>query len=180
MPRQLKLADNVARHLTEIARKMGGGAVEVGFMEDAVYPDGTPVAEVAYLNEMGHGGKFPAPPRPFFRTMIENESPSWAGKMGHLAKVTNYDGPKVLALMGEDIQGALKESIVNLTEPELSPTTLMLRKEFGNNPQDIRARDVVAAQKAVADGEEGATGTQAKPLVWTGHLLNSITYKVMR
>lgn len=172
------LADRVAKHITDMARRMGNGDVEVGFMEDATYPDGTPVAEAAVNNEFGHGGQFPAPPRPFFRTMIAKEKPTWGTKVANLAKTTDYDGPKLLAIMGEDIDGALKESIATLTEPELSPTTLMLRKKFKNDPQNIRARDVIAAQKAVADGEEGATGTQAKPLVWTGHMLNSTAYRV--
>ena len=35
------------KKLEEIAQKMGGGAVEVGFMEGATYPDGTPVPAVA-------------------------------------------------------------------------------------------------------------------------------------
>lgn len=172
------LADRVAKHITDLAKRMGDGAVEVGFMEDATYPDGTPVAEAAINNEFGHGGQFPAPPRPFFRTMIATEKPTWGGKVAHLAKVTDYDGPKVLEIMGNDMKGALEQSIENLTEPELSPTTLMLRKQFGKQPHNIRARDVIAAQEAVARGEEGATGTQAKPLVWTGHMLDSVTSRV--
>jgi hypothetical protein len=176
----LPVSERVNRKLQEIVRKMGGGSVQVGFLEGATYPDGTPVAAVAFWNEFGHGGPFPSPARPFFRGMIAKESPGWAVKMGAMAKATNYDGPKVLALMGEDIAGALRESIGDLTEPELSPTTLALRAKFGNNPGAIRARDVLQAQKDVASGKAGATGTQAKPLVWTGHMLNSISYEVKR
>ena len=33
-------ADGVSKALEEIARKMGGGEVAVGFMEGATYPDG--------------------------------------------------------------------------------------------------------------------------------------------
>ena len=171
-------ADGVSKALEEIARKMGGGEVAVGFMEGATYPDGTPVAAVAFWNEYGHGGHFPAPPRPFFRNMITKESPTWPKKMAALAKATNYDGPKVLALMGEDIKGALQQSITDFVDVELSKTTLMLRSIYGNNPHEIRARDVLAAQELVAEGQSGATGTQAKPLIWTGHMLNSITYEV--
>jgi hypothetical protein len=50
--------------------------------------------------------------------------------------------------------------------------------KFGNNPQNIRARDVVQAQRDVAAGLPVASGTQAKPLIWTGDMLNSTTYKV--
>lgn len=171
-------SDKVMKALEDIARSMGGGSVSVGFMEDATYSDGMPVAAVAFWNEYGHQGRFPSPPRPFFRTMIAEESPTWPKKMAGLAKATKYNGPRVLAMMGEDIRGALQQSIINLTEPKLSPTTLMLRKIFGNSPENIRARDVLAAQSLVQEGQTGATGTQAKPLVWTGHMLNSVTYKV--
>ena len=166
------------RKLAEIAASMGGGSVSVGFMDNATYPDGTLVAAVAFWNEYGHGGKFPAPPRPFFRNMIAKESPTWALKMGKLAKVTNYNGPQVLGLMGEDIKGALHQSIIDTVAPALSQTTLMLREVYGNSPSSIRARDVLAAQDLVKEGFTGATGSHAKPLVWTGHMLNSITYKV--
>ena len=57
-------ADGVSKALEEIARKMGGGEVAVGFMEGATYPDGTPVAAVAFWNEYGGPGR---QPRPFFR-----------------------------------------------------------------------------------------------------------------
>lgn len=176
--RRLKGSDEVSAALEAIALKMGSGTVSVGFMEGATYPDGTPVAAVAFWNEFGHAGKFPSPPRPFFRSMIAKESPTWAPKMASLAKMLNYDGPKVLAMMGEDIAGALRQSIIDTNAPALSKTTLVLRDIFGNQPQNIRTRDVLAAQALVAEGAAGASGTQAKPLIWTGHMLNSITSKV--
>jgi hypothetical protein len=53
-----------------------------------------------------------------------------------------------------------------------------LRLKFGNNPQNIRARDVVQAQRDVAAGEPVASGTQGKPLINTGQMLNSTGYRV--
>lgn len=176
----LQGADGVAKALEAIAKRMGGGEVAIGFMEGATYPDGTPVAAVAFWNEFGHGGNFPAPPRPFFRNMIAKESPTWPKKMAALAKATDYDGAKVLALMGEDIKGALQQSLNDIVEPALSKTTLMLRSIYGNSHSEIRARDVLAAQELVAEGNKGAEGTQAKPLIWTGHMLNSISYEVKK
>lgn len=183
MPRHstnLPLAENVANALRKIADRMGGGSVRVGFLEGATYPDGTPVAAVAYWNEFGHGGNFPAPPRSFFRTMISKNSPGWGKKMAGLAKLTNYDGLTVLKLMGEEISGELKQSIIETNAPELSPTTLILRAKFWTNPQAITISDVLEAQRAVAQGASGAVATQAKPLVWTGHMLASVGYEVRR
>jgi hypothetical protein len=56
--------------------------------------------------------------------MIAAESPTWPGKMAKLAKDTNYDGPRVLALMGEDIKGALQQSINDFTTPALKESTV--------------------------------------------------------
>lgn len=113
--------DALTQKLKEIAERMGGGSVSVGFMSSATYPDGTPVAAVAFWNEYG---AIDRPARPFFRGMIAKESPEWAGKMANLAKITNYDGPRVLGLMGEDIKGALVQSINDFQTPALAPSTI--------------------------------------------------------
>ena len=169
--------DKLAKILADIGGK-AQGSVDVGFMSGAIYPDGTPVAQVAFWNEFGHGGRFPAPPRPFFRNMVNEKSSEWPKRLGDAIKYYEGDGRKALAGMGEAISDDLAESIINTNEPALSKTTLMLRSIYGNNPQEIRARDVLAAQELVEEGFQGAGGSQAKPLVWTGHMLNSITYEV--
>lgn len=119
------IADKVAAHLAGIAKQMSG-SVEVGFLEGATYPDGTPVAAVAAWNEFGTEN---SPARPFFRNMIAKESPSWPAKMAGAYKATGGNGQKTLALMGDDIEGALKQSINDLTAPPLAPSTIK-RKGF--------------------------------------------------
>lgn len=116
----MSTSDKLAAYLEGLAQRMSG-SVEVGFLEGATYPDGTPVAAVAYWNEFGTST---APARPFFRTMIEKESPTWGPKMAKLAQATGNDGPKVLALMGEDIEGALKQSINDFTDPGNAQSTI--------------------------------------------------------
>lgn len=49
-----KGGDKLAQKLAEIAARVGkANTVRVGFLEDATYPDGTPVALVAATNEYG-------------------------------------------------------------------------------------------------------------------------------
>lgn len=141
---ELKGADSLMKKLQEIAEKMNAGSVSVGFMAGATYPDGTGVPQVAFWNEFG---TISSPPRPFFRGMISEESGTWPEKMAKLAKATKYDGEKVLGMMGEDIQGALKESINKFDSPALAESTIK-GKGF------------------------------SKPLIDTGHMINSITHKV--
>ena len=168
--RSIKMSDAVTAKLLDLARK-AHGSVQVGFIDSDQAP-------IAFWNEFGHKGRFPAPARPFFRNMVANQSGKWPGMMAQALKSTQMDGRRTLAYMGEEIEGALKQSIIDFTSPALSPTTLRLRLKFGNQPQNIRARDVVQAQQEVAAGAPVASGTQAKPLIWTGQMLNSTTYKV--
>lgn len=120
----MSLAESLEKALKGIADKMSG-SVEVGFLDGATYPDGTPVAAVAYWNEYGSSG----PPRPFFRQMIETEKPTWGPKLAAAYKHTGGDGRAALALMGEDIDGALKQSINDFTTPGLAESTIE-RKGF--------------------------------------------------
>jgi hypothetical protein len=63
--------------------------------------------------------------------MIAKESPAWPAKMAALAK-SGADGPKVLSLIGEDIQGALIQSINDFRDPPNAESTAK-RKGF-NKP----------------------------------------------
>jgi len=121
----LSFGDKLAAALKVIAEK-ANTSVEVGFLEGATYPDGTPVAEVAYYNEYGTTY---APPRPFFRTMIAEQQDSWGPKLAAAYRGTNGDIERSFDLVGEDIEGALKQSINDLTSPALAPSTVK-RKGF--------------------------------------------------
>ena len=105
------------------AKAKNSAVLSVGFPEGATYPDGTPVPFVAAMNEFGSSG----PPRPFFRGMIAQESPHWGKDLGELLKSEDYDASKALALMGNEIEGELVESIQTLTDPPLAPSTIVAK-----------------------------------------------------
>ncbi|WP_241120318.1 hypothetical protein [Achromobacter xylosoxidans] len=175
----LKGGDALMRRLKEMADKVGdGGTLRTGFLENATYPDGTPVAYVAAIQEFGSPEKG-IPPRSFFRTMIAAKQKDWPRALGALAKNNDYDIDKALGQMGEGIKGQLQESIREVDGPALSPVTLLLRERFGNHPEEISFADVQQARRDIASGvQPKVTGTQAKPLVWTGQMLNSVDYEV--
>jgi hypothetical protein len=114
--------------LAEIGSSMEG-SVSVGFLGGATYPDGTNVAQVAFWNEFGTAR---IPPRPFFRTMIANESPGWGVLMQKAAKHYDYSGKAVLKFMGEKITEQLQSSITGWQTPPNAPSTIA-KKGF-NNP----------------------------------------------
>lgn len=113
---KIKGGDKLAKHLSAMAARMaGGGVVRVGFLENATYPAGPNgkslhVAQVAFWDEWGTST---SKPRPFFRNMIEAESPTWGKKLAAITKATGYDGPRSLALMGTLIRDQLVKSIVD-------------------------------------------------------------------
>lgn len=144
---ELKGGQALVKRLEELAQRLGdGGTLRVGFLEGATYPDGTPVALVAAVNEFGRPDRN-QPPRPFFRAMIAEKQKDWPRALGAVAKNNDYDIDKTLGQMGEGIKGQLQESIRNLDSPVLSPVTVA-RKGF------------------------------EKPLVDTGHMMNSVDYEV--
>lgn len=171
--------DKLEAKLAEIARKMGkGGTLRVGFLEGATYPDGTSVPYVAAIQEFGAPSRG-IPPRPYFRPMIAEKSGAWGKSIGDLAVQHDYDADTVLERMGVGISDQLRNSIMRVTGPALSPVTLLLRELFGNHPEEITFADVMDARRQIAAGRTPkVSGTGAKPLQWTGHMLNSVNFEV--
>lgn len=170
--------DKLKAALGQIAKNLStGGTLRVGFLENATYPDGTSVAMVAAIQEFG-APKAGIPPRPFFRNMIAEKSPEWPAAVGEALKDSDYDGEKALELTGQGISGQLRQSIADTSTPPLSPVTLMLRKMKAENPDlQVTGATVGEAARRIAAGESYG-GASTKPLVESGHLLNSVDYEV--
>jgi len=120
----LKGGEKMKEALEGIRRRVENAkAVNTGFLSGATYPDGTPVAMVAAIQNYGA----PAagiPPRPFFTRMVQDKSPGWGISLGNQLKNTNYDAHKALALMGEGISGQLQAAIREFKDPPLKPATV--------------------------------------------------------
>jgi hypothetical protein len=107
--------------MAELAQKLEGRQLNVGFLNGATYPDGTSVAFIAAMNEFGNGN---APPRPFFRRMVKEKSHEWAPAIGNLLVANKYNVDKTLNIAGEAIKGQLVQSINDLVSPPLAPSTI--------------------------------------------------------
>lgn len=99
--------------LKELGRKLSvSGTLQVGFLADAKYPDGTQVAMVAAINNFGA----PAagiPARPFFTKTVKDKSPEWPQELGHILVANNLNAETSLKLMGKHIQEQIVDSIEN-------------------------------------------------------------------
>jgi hypothetical protein len=151
----VKGGDKFEKALKEIAAQLTKpGTLKVGFLEGATYPTsvapkalratyakrrakgnakpvkgskgGLTVATVAAFNEYGTRK---APPRPFFRNMIDKNAPTWGPELAKILKANNYDVKLSLRLLGEGMAGQLKQSIIDTNSPPLAPSTIA-RKKF--------------------------------------------------
>jgi len=167
--------DKLEARLAGIAARIArGGTLRVGFLEGATYSDGTPVATVAAINNFG-APEAGIPPRPFFNKFIEDNSGEWGAQLARLLAGSDYDVEKAFNIMGMGMVGQLQTALIETNSPALSKVTLLLRERFPTG--DYEAADVWAAFSDIAEGVEPAGGN-AKPLVWSGHMINSIDYEV--
>ena len=171
---EIRGGDKLERQLAELAKNLTKGkALRVGFLEGATYPDGTPVAMIAAIQNFGAASRG-IPPRPFFTNMVRDKSEGWGPALGRILQDTQNDTAKALALMGEGIVGQLRQAIVDTNEPANSPVTNLLKQRFPMGGQTFA--DVLQAWRDVAAGETDAP--PGKPLVQSGHMLNSADYEV--
>lgn len=174
----LKGGDKLEKALAKIAAQLAtGDTVAVGFLENAKYPDGTPVAMVAAIQDFG-APKARIPPRPFFRNMIAAKSSQWPGAIAQQLKVNGYNANRALRTVGEGIRGQLQQSINDTVAPPLSPVTLMLRKMKSQNQALVVTRRTVGQAAARVKAGESTAGVSAKPLVETSFLINSVGVEV--
>ena len=149
----LKGGERLAARLAEIGRNMNkAGSVKIGFLENATYPDGTSVAMVAAIQEFG-APSVGIPPRPFFRNMIAAHAGEWPDAAAALIKKNDYDTAKVLGQIGEGIAGQLRQSIVDLTDPPLKPSTI---KRKGFDKPLVDTGHLLASVSYEVSGADGA------------------------
>jgi hypothetical protein len=159
--------------LSDLARKVAVPAtLRVGFLEGARYPDGTPVAMVAATQNFGAPAKG-IPPRPFFSNMIAAKSDGWGPSLARILERNGYDAVQSLELLAEGIKGQLREAIVATNSPPNAMATNLLKNRFPMGGATFG--DVIQAWRDAAAGETAPAG---KPLVWSGHMLNSVDSEV--
>lgn len=114
--------EKLLARLAEIAVGVGkASSVEIGFLDGATYPDGTPVPLVAAMNEFGNEN---SPPRPFFRGMIQAKANEWPDAVGGLLVANDYDADKTLGQTGAAIKGQLQGAIIEYAGPGLKEATI--------------------------------------------------------
>ena len=94
-------------------------SARVGIIEPKRYPDGPLIAQVGYWNEYGTGT---IPPRPFFRTAVENNR----DKLGPMfvGATQKHDTEAAMRTVCEHMVDELKMSVLTWTDPSNAPSTI--------------------------------------------------------
>ena len=95
-------------------------SVRVGVLENATYPDGTPIAMVAFWNEYGTRT---SPVRDFFRTTVSENKKNWVLSVQNLMKI-HSDPKQVMGLIGVHMQEQIVQSINTWSDPPNSAYTI--------------------------------------------------------
>lgn len=112
-----------------LAAKLGQPrTLRVGFLQSSTYPDGTPVAMIAAIQNFGAPSRG-IPPRPFMSNAVAKHSPSWPKGIATQLKANGNDVDNALEVTGEVIKGQIQQSIRDTNAPPLSPVTIA-RKGF--------------------------------------------------
>ena len=142
--------------LEKLADQIKKSKLEVGFFESAIYPDGTPVAHVAAIQEFGYpAGNIPS--RPFFRNAI-SKNDGWkqlATKAMNAVVEGRLELNQALNQMGLKMAADVKDSITDGSYEALKQSTLDARQS-----------------------RKRTQGVASKPLIDTGQMLQSVTYAV--
>ena len=166
--------DLTMSELAAIAKKLKlATKVSCGFPEGSTYDNGTPIATAAAANNYGSPAKG-IPPRPFFSNAITEHSKEWGQVLAIELRACQLDTKEALSRTGAHVVGDIAASLIATNGPPLSQVTLLLRQRFPDR-QGMTFADVMRARHDVANGIQSTlSGTGAKPLVWTGKMLNHL------
>lgn len=165
--------DKLKAALDQIAKKLTSAAkVEIGFFEDQTYPDGTPVALVAAVQQWGAPSRG-IPPRPFMTKVVADHSAEWPDQVATLLKANDLDAKKTLGQMGALIESEITDAIFEFDGVPNSPVTNLLKQRFPQGGQTFA--DVLKARE---DVRNGATAPAGKQLVQSGLLASSPKHQV--
>ena len=152
---QVKRSGNSAA-IEKALAELNSKEIRVGFFDTAKYPDGTPIAYVAAIQEFGHG---PIPPRPFLRPAENANAGKWQAGLAAGIKAALAGGITISQAMeqvGMLAAGDVRKAIRAVTAPPLKQSTINARARRKKN------------RKA-----------STKPLVDTGQMIQAVTSAVV-
>jgi len=154
--------------------------VDTGWFESSRYPNGTPAAYVATIQEYGYqGGGVNIPPRPFMRPAEADNGVKWIKRAQVNADKFLKNEMSIEASsnqLGMQVQNDILDKLVGPHAP-LSRITLLLRK-WRDEGIEINKSTVERARREIAKNPNIQVSSNTKPLDDTNYLITSLTYTV--
>lgn len=165
--------------LDNLSKDFGGLEAKVGFPSGIKYEDGTSVAFVAAIQNYGAPAA-KIPPRPFMEPAVSAHKDKWtkylAKGVGRVARGESTAEDELMGvglIAGEDV----KQTIEDVTDPPLSPVTLLLR-DWRREGRNITGKTVGEAAAAIKNGVIPKAANE--PLTDTGFMIASVRYGVSK
>ncbi|MCX5619472.1 hypothetical protein [Bombella pollinis] len=131
MPSALKGGQKALSLLLKLTQSATKTNVSVGYFPQDHYPDGTPLAQIASVQEYG---TTTIPARPFLRSTIANRQTAWAQQARQLLQNPDTSPQKALTTLGQTIVTDIQTTIDHITTPPLKPTTISHKTQH-HSPQ---------------------------------------------
>lgn len=162
-------------------KELDGYQTKVGWFETARYEDGTPVAYIAAIQELGSEQRS-IPPRPFMRPTVIEKEEAWKSTAAAGARrvvAGKATGAQMMDLIGAQAEGDVHKKIESITAPPLSPITLGARKyrQQGKKVTGATIGEIAAKLKA---GTLDISGVPDKPLDDTHTMIENLTHVTER
>jgi len=167
---------NAFAQLADTLKAMDGITGKVGWFENSSYPDGTPVAYIASIQELGSPSQN-IPSRSFFRSTALEKNQQWHELAASISakvlkkEITPEQGMEMLCLQAE---GDVAGKIATITAPPLSPITLGARK-YRQMGKKVTGRTIGEIARKLKEGTLDVSGVSTKPLVDSAVMVNTLT-----
>lgn len=186
----VKGGEKLAKALAQLGSKLSKGYVKVGFLPDALYPDGTSVAQVAFWNEFGAQAEIPEHTATIYRSLDKNGDFLSGGRFVKAAK-SNYATQHTVGAHSITIPPRpFFRSMIAKESPQWGKTAAALMKAKNYDAtqvlesmgQEIKDQLVTSINEWTTPGNAPSTIAAKKfdkPLIDTGHMRDSVGWEVV-
>ena len=169
--------DKIKAVIDRVPAQMEKVEAKIGWFPSAKYPDGTPVAYVAAIQEFG-APEVSIPARPFLKPTVARDKAMWVSQLGRGVKdvrTGRVTGQHVFAAIATAGAEGVQKTIASIHAPPLSPITIMLRgMKLADNELVVTGKTVGEAAARVGRGEAPPKAPSLKPLVDSGTLIATV------
>lgn len=171
---ELKIVkSDMSKNLETALKNLNNKVAKVGWFEKSKYEDNTPVAQVAYSNEMGNPSHH-VPARPFIKPTINRQENYWKQQAFLGAKkIIKGSGTvdDLLESIGQNAKSEIQKTISQIWSPPLSPSTIQQRIDRYSNDIGLSQSTRKSRQRKL---KKFIPKSLYKPLIDTGLMLATI------